>query len=307
MLACCVAHTCVSRGRFGWVRGLDACVYLQLVVRAGGAGVSVSVSVCDCECEWGREMNIWEPKALRLLRNGHFEVHNAHAPATKSALRGFTHSAAPETKSALRGSQSAAPATKSALRGCCARREMPLNLRIEVHKVLRLLRNLHFEVVALATKFAFRGSQSAALATKSAHRGWQKALCLPRNLHLEADKCWARHEICTSRFTKCFACHEICTSRVTRRACHKICTSRLKRGACREICKRTTCPKVTIHCKICISKLRSLAPVTKSRLSTTKARGFPCACHEKWPPCPKMRTAPKRERSRDKRPPPTQI
>ena len=28
----------------------------------------------------------------------------------------------------------------------------------------------------------------------------------------------------------------------------------------------------------------------------------PCACHEKSPSCPKMRTAPQRERSRDKHP-----
>ena len=30
-----------------------------------------------------------------------------------------------------------------------------------------------------------------------------------------------------------------------------------------------------------VKPLRSLAPVTKSRLWTTKTRGFPCACHEK--------------------------
>ena len=49
-------------------------------------------------------------------------------------------------------------------------------------------------------------------------------------------------------------------------------------------------------------QLRSLAPVTKSRLWSTKTRGFPCACHEKSPPCAKMHTAPQRERSRWKHP-----
>ena len=124
-----------------------------------------------------------------------------------------------------------------------------------------------------ATKSAHRASQSAVPATKSALQG-RKVLCLPRN--------------CTLRFTKCCAC--------------------------REICKRATCSKATTHCtchEIRASKittmskvlqlprnlhfeakpLRSLAPVTKSRSWTTNARGVPCACHEKWPPCAKMRAA----------------
>ena len=117
---------------------------------------------------------------------------------------------------------------------------------------------MHFEAHKLlhVAKSALRGSQSAAPATKS---------------------------------TKRCACHEMCTLRDTKR--------------CHEICKRATCPKVTIHCacheiraprrsppcpkrctchEICISKLRSLAPVATSRPCTTETRGFPCTCHEKY-------------------------
>ena len=71
--------------------------------------------------------------ATKSAPRGHTEVHKAlcsAAPTTKSA-HGGSQSAAPATKSAHGGSQSAVPATKSA--------------HGEVHKVLRLPRNLHFK------------------------------------------------------------------------------------------------------------------------------------------------------------------
>ena len=139
-----------------------------------------------------------------------------------------------------------------------------------------------------------------------------------------AKRC-ACHEICTSRCTKRCTCHEICTSRVTERcACYELCTSRsTKCCTCHELCtsrsanephvqkSRFTAPvlsslTITTMSKVLhlprklhfeVKQLRSLPPVTKSRLWST-TRGFPCACHEKSPPCTKMRTAPQRERNR---------
>ena len=32
---------------------------------------------------------------------------------------------------------------------------------------------------------------------------------------------------------------------------------------------------------------RLTTPITKSRFWSTKTRGFPCVCYEKWPPCTK--------------------
>ena len=129
---------------------------------------------------------------------------------------------------------------------------LPRNLHVEAHQVLPLPRNLHFEV--------------------------HKVLHLPRNLHFEVHKVLhLPRKICTSSgVTECCASH--------------------------EICKRATCPKVTVHCTcqssstittmskvlhlprklhFAVKRLRPLAPVTKSRLWSTKTRGFPGACHEK--------------------------
>ena len=140
-------------------------------------------------------------------------------------------------------------------------------------------------------------------------------------------KCCACHEICTSRFTKCCACHEIYTSRFT--TCHEMCTSRFtKCCACHEICTNepqiskshdslhlsrnlssstiTTMSKVLrlprkLHFKV--KQLRSLAPATKSRF-WSKARGFPCPCHEKYQNAHGTTT---REQSRQAHAPATQI
>ena len=73
------------------------------------------------------------------------------------------------------GWQTTAPATKSVYKVL----RLPRNLHFQVYKILRLrlLRNFHFQV----------HMQSTAPATKSALQGSQSA--------------WARHEICTSRFT----------------------------------------------------------------------------------------------------------
>ena len=128
-----------------------------------------------------RNLHMEVHKVLRLPRNLRMAVHkvlcrprNLHMEVHKVPRLLRNH-----TKSACGGSQSAAPATKSALQEtsensnhnggtippkawrfakCCACHEIcARNLRIEVHKVLRLPRNLHVE-----------GSQSAVPATKSA-------------------------------------------------------------------------------------------------------------------------------------------
>ena len=192
-----------------------------------------------------RNLHFEVHQVLQLPRNLHFEVHQVLAPATKSALR---------------GSQSAVTChaiCTSRFTKCCTCHEictsrftrvlhLPRNLHFEVHQVLHLPRNLHFEV--------------------------HKVLPLPRNLHFEVHKVLhACHEICTSRVTECCACH--------------------------EICKRITCPKVTIHMHLSrnlssstittmskvlhlprklhfqVKQLRSLAPVTKSRLWYQNAHG----------------------------------
>ena len=72
-------------------------------------------------------------------------------------------------KSAPRGSQSIAPATTSALQG--PRLEGAAPATKSVHKVLRLPRNLHFEVKALCL-------------LRNLHSEARKALRLLRNLHL---------------------------------------------------------------------------------------------------------------------------
>ena len=151
-------------------------------------------------------------------------------------------------------------------------------------------------------------------------------LRLLRNLHFEVHKVLRLLRICTSRFTKCCACHKICTSRFTKYcACHEICTSRFtKCCACYvnlhfEVQSATPATKSVLQgpqsirycschlphveksrCTAPVTKservedhhhvhsaasatksalqskpLRSLASVTKSRLWTTKSTRFP--------------------------------
>ena len=119
-------------------------------------------------------------------------------------------------------------------------------------------------------------------------------------------KCCVCHELYTSRFTKCCACHEICTSRLTRRSPEKVfrCKNaskdniQIQRRSFRarlppisenepHVEKSHFTPPVTkiervedhhhIQSAAPATKsalrskpLRSLAPVTKSRLWTTK-------------------------------------
>ena len=72
-------------------------------------------------------------------------------------------------------SESAVPATKSALRGSPSTAgspqvlRLPRNLHFEVHQALYPPRNLHFEVHTSVMKSTLRGSQSAVPATKSAN------------------------------------------------------------------------------------------------------------------------------------------
>ena len=147
-------------------------------------------------------------------------------------------------------------------------------------------------------------------------------LCL-RNLHIEVHKCCACHEICTSRFTKC--CTPATKSALRGSQSAVPATKSALRGSHSAVpaTKSANEPHVQksrFTAPVTKSELlddhhhvqsaapatktafrsspASLAPVTKSRLWSTKTRGFPCACHEKSPPCAKMRTAPQRERSR---------
>ena len=148
--------------------------------------------------------------------------------------------------------------------------------------MLRLLRNLHFEVTqstAVATKSALLGSQSAAPVTKSARRGSQSAapvtksalrgsqsavpatksalrgspqvLCLPRNL--QTSHMWKSYD----------------SLHLSRNQSASTITT---------MSKLLHLPR-NLHFEV--KPLQSLAPVTKSRLWTSKARDFPCACQEK--------------------------
>ena len=97
-----------------------------------------------------RNLHFEVRQVLHLLRNLHFEVHKVLRARTKSALQG-PQSTAPATKAAneprVQKSRFTAPVTKSE--------------RVEDHRhVLRLPRNLHFEVKPL---------RSLAPVTKSDH------------------------------------------------------------------------------------------------------------------------------------------
>ena len=142
----------------------------------------------------------------------------------------------------------------------------------------------------------------------------------------------ACHEICTSRFTKCCACREICTS--SAKSAVPVTKSALRgapsaapgtKSALRgsqsavPVTKPANEPQVqTPEFTAPVTKserledhhhVQSAAPATKSAFRS-KAAPIPCACHEKSTlerqstrfPCQKMSAAPRRQRSRDKRP-----
>ena len=116
-------------------------------------------------------------------------------------------------------------------------------------------RNLQLE--APATKSALRSSQSALRATKSAVRSSQRAVPATKF----ADEPHVQKSRLTALVTK---------------------SERLKDH---HMSKVLRLPQ-DLHFEV--KPLRSLAPVTKSRLWTTKARSFPCAC----PKSDRMRGAP---------------
>ena len=153
---------------------------------------------------------------------------------------------------------------------------LPRNLHFEVYKVLRLPRNLHFVTLKCWTCHEI-----------NLHFEVHNMLRLPRNL---------RQEIFTSRSTKCCTCHET-RNRPTWSQSHD--SPHLSRN--QSASKITTISKALGLPR----NLHFSAPIT-------------CACHEKSldhqntrfplrlprkkePSCPKMRTAPQRELSRDKR------
>ena len=163
---------------------------------------------------------------------------------------------------------------------------LPRNLRFEVHKALCLPRNLHFEVhkvLCLPQYLHFKVHQRLDL-PRNLHFEVHQVLCLPRNLHFEVHKVLRlSRNLQRSHMSKSHdALHlsrSLSSSTITT-------MSRVQSAA----------PATKLHFEV--KQLRTLAPVTKSRLWSTKTQGFPCACHEKLPPCTKMRTAPQRERSR---------
>ena len=138
------------------------------------------------------------------------------------------------------------------------------------------------------------------------------------------------------RVAKCCACHEICTSRFTCDSSDKaFCRKRASKDNIkipkRSFCARRspisendphvqksrfTAPVTKLERVEDHYHVQSAAPATKSAFRS-KTTPIPCArhekstlhqqstrfCHEKWPPCPKMCTAPQRERSCDKHPP----
>ena len=118
---------------------------------------------------------------------------------------------------------------------------------VKVHKVLRLPRNLHFQVhkVARATKSALRGSQSAVPAAKSALPGSQSAV-LPRNQHFEVHKV-----LCLPRNLQ------------TRHMSQKL---------------QFTAPVTKSEHLDDPHLVQSAAPATKSAYRS-KAAPIPCACH----------------------------
>ena len=163
-------------------------------------------------------------------------------------------------------------------------------------------------------KSAHRGSQSAVSATKSARRDSpsavpvvHKALCLSRNLHIEVHKA-----LCLSRNLHVEVHKVLCLSRNLHVEVDKVlCLTRNLQSShmwksydSLHLSRNQSASSITTMSKVLHQPLRSLAPVTKSPLWSTKTRGFPCACHEKSPSCAKIRTAPQRERSRYKHPPP---
>ena len=138
---------------------------------------------------------------------------------------------------------------------------LPRNLHFEVHQVLRL--HLHLEV--------------------------HKVLCLPRNLHFELHKV-----LCLSR--KCYTCHENCNEPEVEK-------------------QRFTVPVTKSELVEDHHHVQSAAPATKSAVRSQAAPiplrlsrkvDFESRKHEvslapatkKSPPCAKMRTEPQRERSR---------
>ena len=99
--------------------------------------------------------------------------------------------------------------------------EVPRNLRFEVHKVfspatkshkvLCLLRNLHFTKCCACHEIC-----TSRCGTCHEIYTSKKVLCLPRNLHFEVHKVLRLPRNLTSRFTNCCGCHEICASRFTK-------------------------------------------------------------------------------------------
>ena len=130
--------------------------------------------------------------------------------------------------------------------------------------------NLHFEVLP-----------------RNLHFEAYRVLCLPRNLH-----CEVHYVLCLPRNLHCEVHKVLRLPRNLHLEVHKVLC--LARNLHLKVHKLLCLPR-NLHFEV--KPLRSLAPVTKSRLWTTKTRGFPHACHEK---CAKMRTAPQRELSRDK-------
>ena len=123
---------------------------------------------------------------------------------------------------------------------------------------------------------ALQGPQSAV--PRNLHPKVFKVLCLTRNLHLRSTKRCS----CKSIFAKCCTCREICMPRFTlqslAKANHSNSPSKnnieMPRRSFRKVniqctCRKIRAPKYYACHEIC-KPLGSPAPVTKSRLRTTK-------------------------------------
>ena len=151
---------------------------------------------------------------------------------------------------------------------------MPQTPRFEVHKVLRLSRNLHIEahkVLCLPRNLHFKVHKVLCL-LRGLHVEVHKVLHLPRNLHVEVHKVLRLSRNLHFEVDKVLCLPRNLQTSHMPKSCDSVHLSQVQSSS-----KITTMSKVlrlprNLHVKV--KPLRSLAPVMKSRLSTTKTRGL---------------------------------
>ena len=145
----------------------------------------------------------------------------------------------------------------------------------EIHQALHLPKNLYFEwewasvgVMCPATNSALRGSQSSAPATKSALRGSPSAVPATKSAFRGSPGAAFRGSQSTAPATK--SANEPQVQKL--RFMAPVTKERLEDDHDSDHDQSTTLPR-RLHFDA--KPLGSLAPITKSRLWTTKTRGFP--------------------------------